>query len=60
MMDKIENTYAPPKAKVYQFDDNDRILTESGAVIPTPDPTPDFAASALNDFMGGMNTTMEQ
>lgn len=60
-MEKNENTYAPPKAKVYQFDDNDRILTESGGGgdVPTPEPTGEFAANALNEFMGGTNTTIE-
>ena len=59
-MEKNENTYEPPKAKVYQFDDNDRILTESGGGgdVP-PEPTGEFAANALNEFMGGTNTTIE-
>ena len=60
-MKKNENTYAPPTAKVYQFDDNDRILTESGGGgdVPTPEPVADYAANALNDLMGGINTTIE-
>lgn len=48
-----EKAYEPPKTKIYRFGDNDKILTESG----TPDP--DYAANALNEFMGGTNTTME-
>ena len=58
-MSKNGKVYEPPKAKVYQFDDNDQILTESGGVAPTPDPTAEYAANALNKFMGGTNTTIE-
>lgn len=54
-MDKKVKTYAPPKAKVYQFDDNNCILTESGVTNPVPD----YAANALNEFMTGTNTTIE-
>ena len=45
--------YEPPNAKIFRFDDNDRILTESGILFS------DFAANALNDFLGGINTTIE-
>ena len=54
-MNKNERVYEPPKAKIYRFDDNDQILTESG----TPAPTAEYAANALNEFMGGTNTTIE-
>ena len=56
-MDKDGKEYEPPRMKIYQFDDNDQILTASGDVIPTP--TPNYAANALNEFMGGTNTTIE-
>ena len=58
-MNKAKKTYEPPRLKIYQFDDNDQILTASGGASPTPDPTPDYAANALNEFMGGTNTTIE-
>ena len=60
-MNKNERAYEPPKAKIYRFDDNDRILTASGTMGPTtpPEPTPNYAANALNEFMGGTNTTIE-
>lgn len=45
--------YEPPKTKIYRFDDNDRVLTESGNLIA------DFATNALNDLFGGTNTTIE-
>ena len=54
-MNKNERAYEPPKAKIYRFDDNDQILTESGA----PAPTAEYAANALNKFMSGKNTTIE-
>lgn len=65
-MKQNEKAYEPPKAKIYQFDDNDQILTASGGggtgstETPTPDPTPDYAARALNELMGGTNTTIEK
>lgn len=60
-MNKKGKAYEPPKTKVYRFDDNDRILTESGGGVNPPlNPTPDYAANALNDWMGGINTTMEK
>ena len=60
-MDKDGKEYEPPRMKIYQFDDNDQILTASGEVGPSPDPTqtPNYAANALNDLMGGTNTTIE-
>lgn len=58
-MNKNERVYEPPKAKIYRFDDNDQILTESGGVDPTPDPTAEYAANALNQLFGGTNTTIE-
>ena len=60
-MNKNGKVYEPPKAKIYRFDDNDQILTASGTTGPTtpPEPTPNYAANALNEFMGGTNTTIE-
>ena len=65
-MTKNSMAYEPPKAKVYRFDENDQILTASGSPgtggggsTTDPIPTPEYAARALNDFMGGTNTTME-
>ena len=52
-MKREQLAYEPPKTKIYRFDDNDRILTESG------NPVFDYAANALNDFLGGTNTTIE-
>ena len=46
-MDEINE---PPKATIYRFDENDRILTASGA---------NYAANALNQLFGGTNTTIE-
>ena len=54
-MNKNELQYEPPKTRIYRFDDNDRILTESGIVKPTAE----YAANELNQFMGGTNTTIE-
>ena len=54
-MNKNERAYEPPKAKIYRFDDNDQILTESG----TPAPTAEYAANALNQLFGVTNTTIE-
>lgn len=59
-MSKSGRVYEPPKAKIYRFDNNDQILTASGGSTPTPDPTADYAARALNDLMGGTNTTIEK
>ena len=57
-MNKNERVYEPPKAKIYRFDDNDQILTASGGGS-TAEPVPDYAANALNKFIGGTNTTIE-
>ena len=57
-MDKDGKEYEPPRMKIYQFDDNDQILTASGESVE-PTPTPDYASRALNDLMGGTNTTIE-
>ncbi len=56
------NAYEPPKMNIYYFDDNDRILTASGGTgsTPTPDPSANFAANALNNYLGGTNTTVEK
>lgn len=51
----MDEIYEPPKATIYRFDENDRILTTSGGVTPTPD----YAANALNALFGGTNTTIE-
>ena len=54
-MNREQLAYEPPKTRIYRFDDNDRILTESGIF----EPTAEYAANALNQFMGGTNTTIE-
>lgn len=54
-MNKNGLEYEAPKAKIYRFEENDRVLTESG--IPTM--ASEFAANMLNQFMGGINTTKE-
>lgn len=58
-MKREQLAYEPPKTRIYRFDDNDRILTESGTPEPTPSLDPEYAANALNQFMGGTNTTIE-
>ena len=61
-MKRNAREYEPPRMKIYQFDDNDQILTASGGINgpgSTPTPTPDYAANALNQLMGGTNTTIE-
>ena len=58
-MNQNHRAYEPPKMKIYQFDDNDLILTASGGITEPETPTPDYAAKALNELMGGTNTTME-
>lgn len=45
--------------QVFRFDDTEKILTASGDVIPS-EPTPNFAANALNELFGGTNTTIEK
>ena len=54
-MNREQLAYEPPKTKIYRFDDNDRILTESGIV----EPIAEYAANALNEYLGGTNTTIE-
>lgn len=56
-----EKAYEPPKTKIYRFGDNDKILTESGGggTATTPDPIAEYAANALNESFGGINTTIE-
>ena len=51
----MDEVYEPPKATIYRFDENDRILTASSGEPRTPD----YAANALNQLMGGTNTTIE-
>ena len=53
----MDEVYEPPKATIYRFDENDRILTASGGEPGTP--TPNYAANALNALFGGTNTTIE-
>lgn len=53
----MDEVYEPPKATIYRFDENDRILTASGGESVTP--IPNYAANALNQFMSGTNTTIE-
>ena len=52
----MDEVYEPPKATIYRFDENDRILTASGGLETL---TADYAANALNQLMGGTNTTIE-
>lgn len=58
-MNKNIREYEPPKTTIYRFNNNDRILTESGLPVPAPDPTAYYAAEALNEYFGGTNTTFE-
>lgn len=62
-MNQKEMAYEPPKAKIYLFDDNDRILTAStgggGGTVNPSNPTAEYAANALNQLFGGTNTTIE-
>lgn len=62
MMNRNEKVYEPPKMKVYQFDDNDQILTASGGDNTGGDvtPTADYAANALNKYINGTSTTIEK
>lgn len=54
-MDKNGREYEPPKLRAYRFSDSDQILTASGIVTETAN----FAANALNELFGGINTTIE-
>lgn len=56
-MEPNKRPYEAPQVKVYRFDDNDLILTTSGE--PNPVQTANYAANALNELMGGTNTTIE-
>ena len=61
-MDKKGRIYEPPRAKIYRFDDNDRILTDSngpGGGGSDTELTAEYAANALNKLFGGTNTTIE-
>ena len=66
IMKKDIKKYEPPSMKVYCFTDQDKVLTDSGGTVQPPDPDKpvsqpsDYAARALNDFMGGTNTTIEK
>ena len=53
----MDEIYEPPKATIYRFDENDRILTASSGELVTPNPN--YAANALNALFGGTNTTIE-
>lgn len=57
-MNREQLAYEPPKTRIYRFDDNDRILTESGIV----EPTAEYAANELNDLFNDTdgNTTIEK
>ena len=61
-MTKKGMAYEAPKAKVYRFDENDKILTDSSGIAgpPTSEPTAEYAANALNRLMNGTNTTIER
>lgn len=56
-MDQNRKAYEAPTVKVYQFDENDLILTASGNPISV---IADYAVNALNDFFSGTNTTIEK
>ena len=60
-MTKNSMAYEAPKAKVYRFDENDQILTSSSSPNPptSSDPSANYAANALNQLLGGTNTTIE-
>ena len=63
-MNQKEREYEAPKAKIYRFDNNDKILTAStggggGSATDPTNPSADYAARALNQLMGGINTTIE-
>ena len=59
-MEEKEKKYEPPMMQIFRFDDTEKILTaSSGPSAPTPTPTPNYAANALNQLFGGTNTTIE-
>lgn len=72
---KETKIYEPPMMKVYPFDDESILTASSGSGSgsgssggggtpgdPTNpvNPTANYAANALNQFMGGTNTTIEK
>lgn len=67
-MSENNKLYEAPNMRIFQFTENnnaDPLLTQSGGSGGnsgggTPEPTPDYAASALNNFLGGTNTTIEK
>ena len=58
-MEEKEKKYEPPMMQVFRFDDTEKILTASSGDITPPTPVSEYAANALNEFMGGTNTTIE-
>ena len=57
-MEEKEKKYEPPMMQVFRFDDTEKILTaSSGGNLP--EPVGEYAANALNQLMGGTNTTIE-
>lgn len=58
MKKTVKKEYEAPSMKVYNFGNN-RVLTASNGATDEPELLPDYAANALNDFMGGTNTTIE-
>lgn len=59
-MNQKEMAYEPPKAKIYRFDENDRILTDSNGTGGGETLTADYAANALNQLFNGTSTTIEK
>lgn len=57
-MEEKEKKYEPPMMQVFRFDDTEKILTASGGTNP-PAAVGEYAANALNQLMGGTNTTIE-
>lgn len=58
-MEEKRKAYEPPTVTVYQFDDSDLILTASSTVDDPAGQLPEYAANALNQYLGGINTTVE-
>lgn len=54
-MDQNAMDYEKPIVKIYEFDENEMILTSSSVVQEVED----YAADALNALFGGINTTKE-
>ena len=62
-MSKKKNVYEPPKMKAYQFDEETVLTASSGGGSSSTDPTnptANYAANALNQYLGGTNTTIEK